>query len=235
MERFDGCDGLERYARNSPAISPEETLRLESGRVCVVGAGGLGGYIIEMLGRVGVGHITVVDGDVFEPTNLNRQILSASSVIGKSKAATAKVRMHDVNPRVTVNPVAERLTRENAAATIGGHEVAVDAVDNVETRLLLEDAAEQAGVPLVHGAIGGWYGQVTTVFPGDRMLHKLYGAGEAERKLPKPGNPSFTPASVAALEAAEVIKLLLGRGRVLRGELMTLDLLEGKAEVFKIG
>lgn len=223
-----------RYDRNISTLSVEENEKLKDYKVCVAGCGGLGGYVIEMLGRIGIGHITAVDGDVFEESNLNRQLLSDVPSLGKSKAERAKERMEAVNPLINVYPVFERLDENNGYEIVKGHDVIVDALDNLKSRLVLQDAAEKAGIPLVHGAIGGWYGQVTTVFPGDKTLNKLYpnpNVKGLERKL---GNPSFTPGLVASIEVSEVIKILINRGILLRKKILFINLLEQEYEVVEI-
>jgi len=215
-------------------LTPDENESLKEFKVCVVGCGGLGGYIIEMLGRLGIGHITAVDGDVFEETNLNRQLLSDSESIGKSKAFAAKERMLKVNPLITVNPVNCRLNRENGLKIIDGHHAVVDALDNIESRLLLEDLAESAGIPLVHGAIAGWFGQVAAIFPGDRLLHKLYPEGANHGIEKELGNPPFTPALVASIETSETLKILINRGNILRNKLLLINLLNHQYEVIDV-
>jgi molybdopterin/thiamine biosynthesis adenylyltransferase len=207
-------------------LSAPELEKLAGCRVAVVGCGGLGGYVIELLGRLGVGCLTAIDGDVFEETNLNRQLLCDLETMGAHKAEAARDRMFKVNPLVKVAAVAREVTAENGRELLAGHQVIVDAVDSIATRLLLQDLAARLGVPLVHGAIAGWYGQVTTIFPGDRTLDAIYARGSSHGVEKELGNPSFTPALVASIQAAEVLKLLIGRGEVLRRSILYLDLLD---------
>lgn len=212
----------ERYSRNIPAISAEEQAVLSRKRVLVAGCGGLGGYLIEYLARMGVGEITAVDGDVFEPSNLNRQLLSAQALLGTSKARAAQERVKAVNPTAALRAVEAFLDRENADALVQGQDLVLDALDNIPARLVLEDACERQGVTLVHGAIQGWSAQVAVVPPGSGALRRLYGcsATPAEKtSLP------FTPAFCAAIQAAEAIKLLCGRTPALEGKLLLADLL----------
>ncbi|MGE5630320.1 MAG: HesA/MoeB/ThiF family protein [Caulobacteraceae bacterium] len=223
-----------RYARNMQMLTAEENTRLKDFKVCVIGCGGLGGYVIEMLGRLGIGYITAVDGDVFEESNLNRQILSDAESLGMSKAFAAKERMAKVNPLITLNPVRARFDSVNGCQIIGGHDVVIDALDNLESRLLLEDLSEDAGIPLVHGAIAGWFGQVTTILPGDRTLKKLYPEGINHGIEKELGNPSFTPALVASIQVSEVLKLLIKRGSVLSGRLLMINLLEQQFEIIDL-
>ena len=127
-----------RYSRNMNTLSQEENESLKTFKVCVIGCGGLGGYVIELLGRLGIGTITAVDGDVFDETNLNRQLLSSEEVLGKSKALAAEERMKKVNSDVTVHPIRIFVTEENCDEIISGHHVVVDALDNMTARRLLE-------------------------------------------------------------------------------------------------
>ena len=229
-----------RYSRNVCTLSREECFAVKDLSICVIGCGGLGGYIIEMLGRLGIGHITAVDGDVFDETNLNRQLLATESLIGRGKAEIAGERMAEVNSEVELKVVSEFLTEENARRIIAGHDVVMDALDNISSRLILEEACSQEKIPLVHGAIAGWYGQVAVVMPGDYFLKKLYsgsgrgGEQSAENRGSEVemGNPSFTPAIVAGIQVSESIKLLLNKGETLVGRMLTIDLERHDFEVF---
>lgn len=221
-----------RYLKNMNMLNREENDRLKTFKVCVVGCGGLGGYVIEFLGRLGIGAITAVDGDVFDETNLNRQLLSTEEVLGKNKAFIAEVRMKQVNHEIRINPVQAFIGEENCDEIIKNHDIVVDALDSITTRRLLEVHCEKLMVPLIHGAIAGWYGQVSTILPGDRTLQKIYPPEEengAEKEL---GNPSFSPALVASIQAAETLKVLLGRGEILHRKMLTIDLLNQEYEIF---
>ncbi len=211
----------ERYIRNIPAVSAEEQETLAAKRVLVVGCGGLGGYLIEYLARMGVGEITAVDGDVFEPSNLNRQILSTPALLGRSKAIAAKERVETVNPLVKIRAVKIFLDESNAADLTAGQDLVLDALDNIPARLILEDACARAGVTLVHGAIRGWFAQIAVVPPGSGLLHRLYAKSETvgdQASLP------FTPPFCAAVQAAETVKLLCGQPSILEGHLLLSDL-----------
>lgn len=225
---------MDRYQRNMNALSPEENSRLKDFHVAVVGCGGLGGYIIEMLARLGVGTLTVIDGDVFDETNLNRQLLSDESKLGTPKVLSAVERIGRVNSQVKVNPIHDLLTAENGLGMIRGKDLVFDALDNVASRLVLEDLCEEAHVPLVHGAIAGWFGQVSTIMPGDRTLHGILPEGVDKGIETELGNPAFTPALVASIEVAEGIKVLFGREGILRNKLLTIDLLSHEYEVLAL-
>lgn len=211
----------DRYSRNIPAVSAEEQALLARKRVLAAGCGGLGGYLIEYLARMGVGEITAVDGDVFEPSNLNRQLLSTQALLGISKALAAQARVRAVNPAVTVRAVEAFLDESNADELVRGTDLVLDALDNIPARLILEDACARAGVPIVHGAIQGWSVQAAVVPPGSGALRRLY--GRAKAPADKTSLP-FTPAFCAAVQAAEAVKLLCGRPPVLEGKLLLADL-----------
>ena len=223
-----------RYSRNVCTLSREECFAVKDLSICVIGCGGLGGYIIEMLGRLGIGHITAVDGDVFDETNLNRQLLSSSMNLGRPKTLAAQQRVMAVNPLVEVEAFQSLLTAENAVQLLEGCDVAVDALDNVPTRLLLQQAAKTAGIPLVHGAVAGWIGQVCVVQPGQDLLNSLYPAStDTQGEEQETGTLSFTAALTASWQAAETVKLLLGKPG-LHGEILEIDLLTTTINKFKI-
>lgn len=217
---------MKRYSRNMKMLSKDENERLGDFRISVIGCGGLGGYIIEMLGRLGIGNITAVDGDVFDETNLNRQLLSNSDTLGQYKALIAEKRMKLVNPLIKFTSVTEKITEVNAEKILSGHDLVIDAIDKIETRFLLQSTASKLNIPMIHGAIAGWYGQVSTIFPGDNTLEKIYPTRDAKGLESELGNPSFTPALVASIEVAEALKVLLNRGDLLRNKLLYIDLLE---------
>ncbi len=225
---------MKRYIRNIGTLSREENEQLKNYKVCVVGCGGLGGYIIELLGRLGIGFITAVDEDHFEESNLNRQILSDIKSLGKSKALTAKERMALVNPLITINPIKENLTEKNAVKILTGHHVIIAALDNAKARFILQDTAEQLNIPLVHGAISGWYGQVSTIFPGEKTLNKIYTSCSNHGIEQTLGNPSFTPSLVASIQVSEVLKILIGRGTLLQNKLLYIDLLDQEYRIIEL-
>jgi len=225
---------MERYSRNMEMLTPEENNKLGQCRVCVIGCGGLGGYIIEMLARLGIGFITAVDGDVFEESNLNRQILSDTTTLGKSKAVIAKKRAAIVNPLIQVNSIVDKVTEENAKDILQNHDVIVDAVDSIKTRLLIQREAAELGIPFVHGAIAGWYGQVTTILPGDNTLNSIYPTDSLNGMELKLGNPSFTPALVASIQVSEVLKILIGRGELISGKILLVNTLDQSYDVVDI-
>ncbi|MGC8827251.1 MAG: HesA/MoeB/ThiF family protein [Anaerolineae bacterium] len=226
-----------RYQRSLGTVGWEGQIRLLESTAAVVGAGGLGGWIIEGLARMGVGHLIVIDGDVFEENNLNRQAFSREDLLGKSKAEAACRRVQEVNRAVEVTAHHAWLTEENAESLLQGAEVVVDALDKLPVRIMLQDVCARLGVPMVHGAIGGYIGQVTTVFPGDPGLRALYGNGPVPERGAEVewGNPAGTPMMVAAWEIQETVKLLTGHGTPLRRRLLFMDAESGTVECFQLG
>jgi len=197
-----------RYQRNLPALTEAECHTLRQKRVLVVGCGGLGGHILDQLARIGIGGIRAVDGDVFEETNLNRQLLSEVSLLGTGKAQAAADRVRRVNPDVDMEAVEAFLTEENALQLIGGCDVVLDALDNIQSRKILAAACEKAGIPYVYGAISGWVAQAAVSMPGDHLMDLLYPEGTVLRDK---SVLSFTPALCASLQVSLCIKLLTGR------------------------
>jgi molybdopterin-synthase adenylyltransferase len=220
-----------RYQRNRNMIQVPQQLQLLRSRVAVIGCGGLGGYVIEELARLGVGTIIAIDPDVFEEHNLNRQILASPRNLHRPKVEAAALRVGEINPAVKLLPVQTAYAPENGPLYLRGCDVIVDALDSIPTRLALASTCTELGIPMVHGAIGGWYGQVATQYPGDDTIQRLYkrwvsGKG-VEQQL---GNPSFTPAVVASLEVAEVCKILLNEGETLRFRKLVINLLDMEFE-----
>jgi molybdopterin/thiamine biosynthesis adenylyltransferase len=226
-----------RYIRNRNVISLSEQLVLAESCVAIVGSGGLGGHVVLHLARTGIGCLKVIDFDRFDETNLNRQALSSPSVLGKSKSGTAAQHVASVNPAVEVNPLTDKVNPGNAGEILGGARVVVDALDNIGDRFVIEKAAMDLGIPLVHGAIAGFEGQMMTIWPGDGGLQQLYGKKPPKKKDPLSpeavlGVPALTPALIATFQAMEVIKILLGRGTVFRNKMMHVDLEAGSMDLF---
>ena len=225
-----------RYTRNRSTVSTAGQRRLFARRVVVVGCGGLGGYVVEELARLGVGTLDLVDPDVFEEHNLNRQLLSTPGLLGVSKVEAGRRRVLEINPAVTVRARQLAFTPENGRELASGSDAVADGLDNLVTRRELAATCRELGVPFVHGAIGGWYGQVATQMPGDDISPLLGGLGSTGKGLERNlGNPAFTPAVVASLQVAELAKVLLGQGHLLSDRALMVDLRAMEFEVFRYG
>ena len=197
-----------RYVRNIPALTESECALLKQKKVLVVGCGGLGGHIIDQLARVGIGYIRAVDGDVFEETNLNRQLLSAVPLLGVSKAEAAAQHIAKVNPEIGVDAIEIFLTDSNAMELIAGCDVVLDALDNIPSRKILASACETSGIPYIYGAIQGWVAQAGISMPGDHLIEKLF---PNDVEIRDKSVLSFTPALCASLQVSLCVKLLTGR------------------------
>ncbi len=216
-------------------LTAEENRSLQEKRVAVVGCGGLGGFIIEELARLGIGHITAIDGDVFDESNLNRQLLSEPNNVGSSKALAAKERVEIINPDISLVAVNQYLNENSAEELLKNHHVVCDALDNIPSRKLLQKTCKKLEIPFVYGAIAGWYGHVSTIFPEDNTLDIVYDTDESRGEEQELGNPSFTPAIIASLQVAETLKLLIGKGELLRKKLLFVNCLEHKYDIIELG
>ncbi len=213
------------YSRQIPLWGEEGQEKLMKSSIAIVGCGGLGGFLIEILARTGVGRILAIDPEVFEESNLNRQILSKISNIGKSKAEEAYIRVREINPEVQLLPLRVSLSEENAQKLISGVDVVVDALDNIPSRRTLVRAACSLGIPVVHGAVHGWWGRICVVRK-EETLKKLYPEGVKAPEV----IPAIAPvvALTAGYQACEVLKLLLKLGNPLENKLLMIDALEGE-------
>lgn len=230
------CEMPERYRRNLGTIGTGGQLRLLNSKVAVVGAGGLGGHIIELLARQGVGFLRIIDGDSFAVHNLNRQILATEHNTGVNKALAGVGRIAEINSDVLAEAVPQMLVEGNALELLSGMDVLVDALDNLSSRRILVRTAHLLGIPLIHAAIAGFTGQVTTILPSDSdMAKKLFSNTDSDKGIELVlGNPAATPAIAAAIQAQEVVKLLTGVGETLSGRLLYFDTEYNLFEIFQI-
>lgn len=234
------------FERNIPSISPEEQASLADKTVLICGCGGLGGFILEDMVRLGVGRIVIFDGDDIDESNLNRQLFTSSANIGKSKVLEAFQRMKNIRPDAGILPMDMYLNEqtlplaEDALKTLSGRDkpdLILDALDTAEDRLFLESLAEKWNVPLVHGAVEGWRLQTGVCMPGSRMISGIYSQEKNGQSAPSDsGNADaakscliFTVQTAAALQAAEALKLLIGKPSELENKLFIADFLEGES------
>ena len=218
-----------RYARQLaiPGFGDQAQQRLSTGHVFIAGLGGLGGPVSVYLTCAGVGNLTAVDAGDVELSNLNRQILYDEADVGSSKASAAARRLAHLNPSVNVSVMRESITPENVRELINEAQVVVDALDTLKDKLMLNQACVEERVPLVHGAVRGMFGEVTTVIPGRSPCLACI--------FPKmPHRPGFGPVLgavagiVGCVQAAETIKLLSGLGELLVGNMLDIDVSAGE-------
>jgi molybdopterin-synthase adenylyltransferase len=218
----------ERYKRQILLFGNEGQERLKKAHVFIAGAGGLGSPVSLYLAVAGVGTITIVDMDVVDQTNLNRQILHSDRDIGKKKTVSAEEKLSAINPDIRINAIDTRIDETNAGRLIGNADGIVDAMDNYPTRYLLNDVAIRKNIPLFHGAIRGFYGQATTILPGKTPCLKcIFPRAPPREVFPVIG---ATPGVIGTVQATEVIKYFLQSGDLLTGRLFIWDGLAGRAD-----
>jgi sulfur-carrier protein adenylyltransferase/sulfurtransferase len=221
-----------RYSRHLliPEVGEDGQQRLLDARVLLIGAGGLGSPASLYLAAAGVGTLGIVDADVVDESNLQRQIIHATDRLGEPKVASAKRTLEGLNPDVQVLPFEERLTSENVDRILGeGWDVIVDGADNFPTRYLLNDASVWHGIPVVHGSIFRFEGQVTVFAPGEgpcyRCLFPQPPPPELAPSCAEGGVLGVLPGIIGSIQANETLKLILERGDTLAGRLLLFDAL----------
>jgi molybdopterin/thiamine biosynthesis adenylyltransferase/rhodanese-related sulfurtransferase len=226
-------DAAERYSRQVllPQVGEAGQAKLSSSRIVVIGAGGLGAPALLYLAAAGIGHITVIDDDRVERSNLHRQVVHADTRVGMGKAESARMTLLALNPRVQVKAVTERLRAENVEALIRDHDVVVDGADNFATRYLLAAATRRLGIPMVYAAIERFTGQASVFDPrrDDSPCYRcLFPEPPSAADAPncaEAGVLGVLPGSLGLVQATEAIKLVLGIGQPLVGRLLMYDAL----------
>ena len=218
----------ERYARHLllPEVGEAGQAKLLASKVLLVGAGGLGSPAALYLAAAGVGTLGIVDADVVDASNLQRQVLHRASGIGQKKTESAKKTLADLDPNVTVEAHTERLTKANVDRIVGPYDVVVDGADNFPTRYLLSDASVWLRKPLVHGSVSRFEGHVATFAPGGPCYRCLFPEPPPAHFAPscaEAGVLGILPGTIGMLQATEVLKVLLGIGEPLVGRLLTYD------------
>ncbi|MEZ0577073.1 HesA/MoeB/ThiF family protein [Halodesulfovibrio aestuarii] len=196
----------ERYVRNFSLISIKEQHKLLCSKVFVVGLGGLGGYVVEQLARLGVGTIVGADGDFFEPTNLNRQLNATVESLGEKKTKQAERRVSSVNPAINFIAV-DHFLHGDALIDYAQHvDIVVDCLGGLESRLDIQQAASVCNIPMVTAAVAGLSGYVGTVMPGKTGPAELLGSGDGDENIL--GTPAPAVVMAASMQANEVLKTL---------------------------
>jgi molybdopterin/thiamine biosynthesis adenylyltransferase len=213
-----------RYRRNLGTLGFDGQKKLIESRIIVCGLGGLGGHIVEQCARAGVGKIVGADHDVFDATNLNRQILSATDTLGNEKVEEAKKRIERINPAVDfVGCGCKFESIENYQWDRA--DIVFDCLDNIEARIILAEKCASHNLPMIHGAIAGWYGQVAIVWPSSSILDMIY-KGQKTGIETETGTPPFTAATTESIMAAKGIKILAGKETEKKEQILFFDLLE---------
>ncbi len=222
---------LKRYSRHIilPEVGGKGQAKISAAKVLIVGAGGLGCPVGYYLAAAGVGTIGLVDNDIVELSNLQRQIAHSVKTLGVNKAESAKQTFETLNPDVNVIAIKERLNSKNILDLMKDYDFVVDGTDNFPTRYLINDACVMLKKPLVSGAILRFEGQVTTILPGEGPCYRcLFEEPPPAGLVPscqEAGVLGVLPGVIGALQATEVLKLIIGKGKPLKGELLIYDAL----------
>ncbi len=221
--------GWERYSRHIllEEVGEEGQERLQSSKVLIVGVGGLGGPVALYLAAAGVGTLGLVDFDRVELSNLQRQIIHTTANVGKYKVDSAGEMLRGLNPEVRIVPHVEKITEDNVASLLAGYDIVVDCVDNFETKFLINDACVKAGLPFVHGGVLQFHGQVMTYVPGAGPCYRcIFEEVPPEGSVPNcrvVGVMGAVVGIIGSLQATEVLKYLLGAGKLLTGRMLVVD------------
>jgi len=225
---------LERYDRQIMIFGTEGQEKLKRAKVAVVGVGGLGSPVAYYLAAAGIGTLLLIDEQTPELSNLNRQILHWEEDVGRNpKPLSAKWKLERFNSDIRIETFVGKLGGENIEEVLKGVDVIVDCLDNFETRYLLDDYSQKKGVPLVHGAVEGTFGQVTTIVPGKtKSLREIFpGVREKKGKFPIIGAAAGV---IGSIQAMEVVKLLTGLGEPLLNRLLLVDLAYNTFDVVEL-
>lgn len=224
----------ERYSRQLPIVGKEGQEKIAKTSVLVVGVGGLGSIVTTYLALAGFGKIIIVDSETVEESNLNRQLLYRDYDIGKTKVLVAAERLKELNPDVEVVPINERLTKDNVEKIVSMADIVIDALDNWETRFLLNEACVKLRKPFIHAGVETFYGQLTTIIPGKTPCLRCI--------IPKtPPRKKFIPVIgavvgvIGSLEATEAIKLVtMSEEKTLAGKLLLINLLDYEFNLLEV-
>jgi molybdopterin/thiamine biosynthesis adenylyltransferase len=233
-------DYWEMLKRQMPLVTAEEQERFKNAKITVIGCGGIGGLTIEMLARLGVGELVVVDEDEFDISNLNRQTLSTVENVGKPKSLAATIKVEKVNPHVKITSFCQHVDGANIDDLIKESRLVIDALDNVMTRVIVSRKASEYKIPFIHGAVHGSMGQVTTFLPNTKSYEEMFNLPSLNRELSDDvigelksvasgAPPVFgpTPNLVSCIQAMEAYKIITGIGKVtVSPNILTFDLLD---------
>lgn len=213
---------MKRYARQLPILGVEGQRKLKNTKVLVAGVGGLGSVEAIYLAAVGVGKLVLVDNDIVELSNLNRQILHWTDDIGKAKPVSAAEKLRKLNPNVEIEIVTEGITRENVEELLKKVDIVIDGLDNWEARFLIDEAAYRLGKPYVYAGIHGFQGQVTIIVPEETPCLRcvLPPKLRTPQQIPVIGSVVGIIGSIAV---TELVKFVTGVGEVAKGKMLVID------------
>ena len=232
---------LDRHSRHIllPQVGAEGQTKLTNSRVLCLGAGELGSPVIQYLSAAGIGHLTIVDDDVVEISNLQRQVIHRTSDVGCPKAESAERFVNDLDPNISVNAINVRIDENNARELFEGHHLIVDGTDNIPTRYIIDETCRNLGIPWVYGSVYRFEGQVSVFnFKGGPTYRDLFPEAPPDDLLPscsEAGVLGVLPGLIGSLQVNEVIKIIVGIGKPLSGQLLIYDALESTQKILKFG
>ena len=239
--RYIGDGYWEIASRQMSIVTRSEQQRFKDAKITVIGCGGIGGETIEMLARMGVGELVLVDKDAFDLSNLNRQTLATIADLGLDKSSVAAEKVRLINPYVKTTIFNEHVDASNIDKVIGDSDIVIDALDNVLTRVIVSRTAKEKGIPYIHGAIHGTMGQITVFLPNsDKTYEEMFNLPSIGKELTDEtiealkgvtsGVPPVigpTPNLIGCLEAFEAYKIITGVGKVtVAPKILSFDLLD---------
>lgn len=222
---------MQRYSRNILLIGNQGQTKLLKSKVLICGCGGLGSTVIMNLAGSGVGTIGLIDDDVVEVSNLNRQFIHKN--IGEDKVTSAKKRILEYNPEITVNTYKIRLDENNYQSIVKDYDIIIDCFDSYKSKILLNDIAVETGKTLIHGGVTEYFGQVTVIKPSTPCLRCIFPDIDLGKEVPK-GILSPVVSTVASIQSMEAVKQILNTGEPLEGLLLTYNALTNDFKKLKI-
>lgn len=232
---------LNRHSRHVllPQVGAEGQAKISKARILCVGAGGLGSPVIQYLAAAGIGHLTIIDDDRVEISNLQRQVIHGKSEIGILKAESAKRFVYKLDPSVSVDAIAERLDKSNAENLFRGHDIIIDGTDNIPTRYLIDDTCKILGLPWVYGSVYRFEGQVSVFnYKGGPCYSDLFPEAPPPELVPscsEAGVLGVLPGFIGCLQVNEALKVILEIGEPLSGKLLVYDALKSNQRILKFG
>lgn len=246
MPEYDTETYWEILDRQKEILNKKEQLKLKNSQITVIGCGGIGGASIEMLARMGIGNLRIVDKDVFDTSNINRQLMSNFDSVGRPKTEVTKEKVQSINPFIKVKTINEELDQNNVSRIIKGSDIVLDALDNLLSRIFVSRCASKLDIPFIHGAIHGTMGQLsvfTRKTPSYEKSFQLPSEGKSltddviseiiklNRGVPPVIGP--VPNIVGCIQAFEAVKIITGKGKtIMAPRVLIFDLM--KEEAFSI-
>ena len=232
---------VNRHSRHIllPQVGVEGQVKISKSRVLCVGAGGLGSPVIQYLAAAGIGHLTVVDDDVVDISNLQRQVIHNTSEIGSLKSKSAKKYVNNLDPSVSVTTHCVRLDSSNAKQLFDNHDIVIDGTDNIPTRYLIDKTCMELGIPWIYGSVYRFEGQVSVFnYNGGPRYIDLFPDAPPEHLIPscsEAGVMGVLPGLIGCLQVNEALKIILNLGDVLSGKLLIYDSLKSEQKILKFG